>query len=119
MSDPAARYLATLGKMAEAEGDDGLGQNRPRQWNRLVERLQVARKELAATESGQELINGLLDDPRVTVRLWAASHALHWNAHAARTVLEEIQADPALGLNGLNAEMTLREFDARRLNPDW
>jgi len=37
----------------------------------------------------------------------------------ARDVLTAIASDAHRGLNRLNAEMTLKEFDAGRLNPDW
>lgn len=82
-------------------------------------RLQVARRELAATEGGRAFVVGLLSDSRLTVRLWAPSHALHWGDVGARNVLQTIAGDPDAGLNSLNAEMTLKEFDAGRLNPDW
>lgn len=121
MKDPGATYIATLSKMAELEGNSGLMANGARTWNRLTKRLQEARKELARTDEGRALVVRLLHEDRVTNRLWAASHALHWpdSTSQARSVLEQIASDPANGLNSLNAEMTLSEFHKGRLNPDW
>lgn len=121
MKDPAAAYIETLAKMAQAGGDSGTMKVRPRGWNRLVDRLQEARKILAQTAEGRSAVATMMGDSRVTVRLWAASHALHWpeSSAEARSVLEAIGAEQAYGLNRLNAEMTLSEFDAGRLNPDW
>lgn len=114
-----AVYFETLVKMADMEGPAGVGIDRPRGWNRLVTRLQEARKEITATEEGRLFISSLLDEPRPTVRGWAAGHALHWGDARARDVLEAMSVEPRLGLHRLNAEMTLREFDAGRLDPDW
>lgn len=111
--------METLAKMAQMNGDAGLDTPRPREWNRLVDRLQAARRDLAKTEDGQAVIAALLTDPRVTVRLWAASHALHWDEPRARDVLAAIASDSHAGLDRLNAEMTLKEFDAGRSSPDW
>ena len=119
MKDAQAEYAETLAKMAEMSGDAGLGASRPRSWNRLVDRLQTARRELDKSQDGRAAIAALLTDPRVTVRLWSASHALHWGEPMARDVLTAIASDAHRGLNRLNAEMTLKEFDAGRLNPDW
>ena len=119
MEDARVEYVETLAMMADLSGDPGLGSPRPRNWNRLVDRLQVARRELAETEEGRAFIAEMITDSRLTVRLWAASHALHWGEAGARRVLETIAGDSGAGLNRLNAEMTLKEFDAGRLNPDW
>jgi len=121
VKDHAADYLETLGRMAELEGDAGLMTGKPRQWNRLVNRLQQVRKVLAETPEGRASIAANMADARVTVRLWAAGHALHWpeSTAQARRVLSAISSDQAFGLNSMNAEMTLSEFDAGRLDPDW
>ncbi|CAL8980330.1 hypothetical protein PROP_03124 [Propionicimonas sp. T2.31MG-18] len=119
MNDARTVYVETLAKMADMEGNAGLDSPRPRSWNRLVDRLQAARRDLSKSEEGQAVIAALLTDTRVTVRLWAASHALHWDEPRARDVLTAIASDAHAGLNRLNAEMTLKEYDAGRLNPDW
>lgn len=120
MEDPEATYVETIGKMADLAGDAGL-EGGSRHWNRLVDRLQEARKILAETPEGRGTVTALMTDRRVTVRLWAAGHALHWpeSSAAARAVLEAISVERSHGLNRLSAEMTLSEFDAGRLNPDW
>lgn len=119
MKDARTEYVETLTTMAELSGDAGLGTPRPRSWNRLVNRLQTARRELVKSAEGQAFIADMLSDSRLTVRLWAAGHALHWGDPRAREVLVAIASDPSAGLNSLNAEMTLKEFDAGRLDPDW
>ena len=119
VKDAGTVYVETLAKMAEMSGDAGLDNPHPRNWNRLVDRNQAARRDLVRSEDGRAVIAALLDDTRVTVRLWAAGHALHWGEPKAREVLTAIASDAHAGLNRLNAEMTLKEFDAGRLNPDW
>lgn len=92
--------------MADLEGDQGLMKSGASSWNRHVKRLQEARKVLARSEEGRTLVANLVREDRVTVRLWAACHALHWpdSTVEARTVLEEIASDPRNGLNQLNAD---------------
>lgn len=119
VKDAAVAYVETLNQMAAATDEAGILSDRPGHWNRLVDRLEDARKGLAKSEDGRAVISALLNDPRATVRLWAAGHALQWRDPEARAVLEAMSRDQRLGLNRLNAEMTLREFDAGRLKPDW
>jgi hypothetical protein len=119
--DPATIYVETLGKMADLSGDAGLMERKSRNWNRLADRLQEARKILAATPEGRSTITSMMSDSRVTVRLWAAGHALHWpeSSADARTVLRAISDERTYGLNRLTAQVTLSEFDAGHLNPNW
>jgi hypothetical protein len=63
-------------------------------------------------------ISALVGDESATVRQWAAARALFWDPVPAREELERQASDPCLGLNRLNAEMILREFDAGRLRSD-
>lgn len=121
VKDPTSVYVATLEKMADVEGDAGLMKSGARDWNRLVKRLQEARKAVAQSDDGRRFVAALMKDERVTVKLWSASHALHWPefSEVARRELESIAAERRNGLNRLNAEMTLSEFDAGRLNPEW
>jgi hypothetical protein len=53
-----------------------------------------------------------------TVRLWAASHALFWDEQRARAELER-EASTDDNLSSFEAKITLREFDAGRLNTSW
>lgn len=120
VSDAAVTYVETLAGMAELEGDRGFLAARPRQWNRLVDRLQSARKDLASSAVGRAVISDLVTDSRATVRLWAAGHALFWDEARARAVLEEMSQNARqYGLHATSARMTLREFDAGRLDPNW
>lgn len=56
----------------------------------------------------------LLDDPRVEVRGWAATHALELAPKRAENVLEAIASGPS-SLEELGAKTTLREWRSGRL----
>jgi hypothetical protein len=60
----------------------------------------------------------LISDDNPTVRQWSAGNALAWDEPTARAELERLAAQPH-GLGGFEAEITLREFDAGRLNTTW
>lgn len=52
-----------------------------------------------------------------TVRQWSATNALAWAPDEARAILtREVEGD---GPGSFEAKMTLREFDADRLNTAW
>ena len=109
-----AAYRSALVEM------DGLrlaDDRRGRRWNRCVHRVQRAQLQLRQTAEGQAAIAALIDDPVPTVAHWAASHALLWDEDRARTHLEREAANNEAGR--LEARMTLQEFDAGRLRPDW
>jgi hypothetical protein len=88
-----------------------------RRWNRHVDRMQRAQLVLRATEAGRAAITRVIDNPIHTVAQWSAAHALFWAPEKARRFLEAETTAP--GLDGFNAQMTLREFDAGRLRTDW
>ena len=70
-------------------------------------------RELRA--SGQEsCLLVLLDDTNVSVRAWAAAHALEFAPEVGEPVLSAVVEEDA-GLVGFDAEMTLREWRAGRL----
>ena len=53
-----------------------------------------------------------------TVRQWAASRALFWDEQRVRAELER-EASTDDNLSSFEAKITLREFDAGRLNTSW
>jgi hypothetical protein len=89
----------------------------PAEANRLFRKIQQMQKELRESEAGREVIGGLLDDEVVAVRLIAATHTLQWSAELAKPVLTSIEE--LGGSYSLDAEFTLREFQAGTLNLDW
>ncbi len=111
------RYVQTLSEMADLAGDDGFVSS-TRRWTRLVDRLRADQAEVSESAAGREAVEGLLDDPRPTVRLWAATAALSWDEARAREVLVEIREKPTpYGLNSINAKQTLLALDSDRLDP--
>ncbi len=94
-----------------------LGGNRSRAWNRHVNEAQRAQLRLRQSPEGRAAITALIADPVSTVALWAATHALFWDERVARAHLAAVAASE--GIAGLDARMTLREFDAGRLRTDW
>lgn len=98
-------------RIVERQGD-------PKVWNRLVNHLQVVQLKLRETAEGMAGISALMSDENATVQQWCASYALDWDPEPARTLLEGLVTDD-LGMAGFEAKMTLREFDAGRLNSTW
>ena len=88
-----------------------------RRHNRHVDRMQQAYLALRQTAEGRAVISGFIDDPVPTVALWAATQALFWDEPRARARLASFV--DGQGLQAFEAEVTLREFDAGRLNTDW
>lgn len=72
----------------------------------------------APSADGRAAISGYLSDENVTVRQWSAGFALAWDLVLARAELERPAADDR-NLVGFEAKMTLREYDAGRLNLTW
>lgn len=115
VAEDLAAYRAVLVQMHAHRVDSG---GKRRTWNRLFDQVQVLQLRLRQAPEGQAGITAFaLSDDCPTVVLSAASHALFWDEARVRTVLEAL----ALGdlLLGLDAKMTLREFDAGRLNMTW
>jgi hypothetical protein len=114
VADLAGQFRAILLAMHECRGsEDGS----PRRWNRLVSEMQSIHLRLRDTEEGRRAITALVKDECLTVRQWAATNALAWSPKIARAELErQARAD---GLGSFEAQMTLREFDAGRLDTAW
>lgn len=110
----AEEYYALLLKMHSERIEQG---GKPRTWNRLVNRMQAAHLKLRATAEGRDAITLLIDDENATVRSWSAVNALAWAEGPARAALEREAV--AGGIAGFDAEISLREFDAGRLNTAW
>ena len=110
-------YRQTLTEMADLAGDQGFV-SATRRWNRLVDRLRDQEAVVRESAEGRAAVEALLDDPRPTVRLWAATATLSWDEPRARDVLVEIREKPTpYGLNSINAKQTLLALDAGRLDP--
>jgi hypothetical protein len=88
------------------------------EWNRLVNRLQTVQLQLRSSPEGRSGISSFLDDDNITVREWSAGFALAWDPIPARAEFERLAADES-SLAGFEAKITLREFDAGRLNMTW
>jgi hypothetical protein len=89
----------------------------PEDWNALVNELQRLQLDLRQTEKGRNGISELMDSEDAIVRTWCATYALFWDESRARGVLQgEVDAK---GMAGFESEVTLREFDAGRLNMTW
>jgi hypothetical protein len=95
---------------AVAKGD-GLGGQADA---RLYERMGAAyHRLLALGPMGEAAFRELLSDPSPHVRSWVATVLLRGGDSRARRALEALVRQG--GIPGVNAEMTLREFDAGRL----
>lgn len=109
-----ARYRTILVEMDARRTETG---GRPRTWNRLVQRMQAVQLELRATPEGRDAITNLINDENPTVRSWSAVNALAWAPAQARAELKREAS--AGGVLGFDAEISLREFDAGRLDTSW
>lgn len=90
----------------------------PKRWNRLVNQLQSVQLRLRTSPEGRSGISSLINAENATVRQWSAGFALAWDPLPARAELERLAADEA-SLAGFEAKITLREFDAGRLDMTW
>jgi hypothetical protein len=83
----------------------------------LVDKMQAFHLELRETSEGRDGITSLIGDECVTVRQWSATNALAWAPREARAELSRAVEEGGPG--ALEAQVTLREFDAGRLNTAW
>jgi len=114
--DLLLQYTGVLVEMHEHRVEAG---GQPRKWNRLVNKMQGLHLRLRESPEGRDGITALaLNAPNVTAQSWGAGHALAWAPTSVRPVLEAQAADDG-SLAGLDAKMTLREFDAGRLSFTW
>jgi hypothetical protein len=111
----AAKCRDVLVEMDSRRIEDG---EKPRSWNRLVNRMQPLQLRLRATPAGRDAITSLIGDENATVRFWSAVNALAWANSAARAELER-EASTSNGLYSFEAKVALREFDAGRLDTGW
>ena len=95
---------------AVAKGDCVGGKGDARLYDRMARAYQ---RLLALGPAGQAAFRGLLSDPSAHVRSWVAAGLLRSGDPQARRALEELVRQG--GTTGFNAEITLREFDAGRL----
>lgn len=110
------QYQAVLADMHHSRIEAG---GKPKAWNRLVDKMQALHLRLADTADGRAAITQTaLHGSTATERLWAATHALAWDAAVVRPVLEAAAAADQT-LDDLGAKYTLREFDAGRLDTGW
>ncbi len=58
--------------------------------------------------TAQRSLLGFLDDPDISVRCWAASHAMEFAPEEGRPVLEDLSEGS--GIPRLSAEMVLKEW---------
>lgn len=92
--------------------------SKPRRWNQLVRKMQAVHLQLRETEDGRAGITALATrDENETVRAWSATNALAWAPERVRPIIEAQAASK--GLDGLDATMILREYDAGRLDTGW
>lgn len=79
----------------------------------IVEALEDLRR---APDKGENALRELLTDEDPSVATWAALFLLPLDEQSASAVLERIAAS-GVPLIAFNAQMTLREWKAGRLNP--
>jgi hypothetical protein len=113
VDDLAELYRATLVEMNATTVES----SRPKDWNRLVDRMQWFQLALMATPEGRSAITRMIDDPCSTVREWSTTNALAWDTGVALAALhEQIDTD---GPRAFTAKVVLHEHEAGRLNTAW
>ena len=79
--------------------------------NGCYKRIRVVVRRIGEEPSAREAFLRLLDDERVEVRGWAATHALEFAPDRAAATLDAIAAGPT-SLEEFSAQMVLREYRA-------
>jgi len=110
-----ADYRQTLLQMHACRIEQG---GSARRWNRLVNKMQSLHLALRQRPAGRAGISELISDEVLTVRQWAATHALAWDEPGALAELEH-QAAVDSSLSEFEAKITMREHAAGRLNTTW
>lgn len=105
-----AKYEALSIAWDEASGT-------PTKANRLFVRAHRIAVHLRESPAGREALRSLLGHESLAVRLCAAAECLPFSPEPATSVLRELAS--TTGLHAVSAEMTLKEFEAGRLNMDW
>ena len=111
----AQRYERAL--RAWAAGERPSSELPARRSNALVREAQRQQKRLRSSAAGRAAIELLMADPDPLVRLWAATHALQWNAVAACEALARLRDGDREG--SFDARMVLERHAAGTLNLDW
>lgn len=93
---------------------DPKGSNR--QHDRLIKAIRQIRKQ---SDQGRVFLSDLLEHENDSVRLWAACHLLTIDEKKAVETLKKIAAKTATWQLQTDAEMTISEWKAGRLDPDW
>lgn len=88
-----------------------------RRANQLVRDAQRLQKRLRASAPGRAVIELLMADADPLVRLWAATHALHWAPERARLALEAVR--DAAGEGADDARIVLEQQASGTLDLDW
>jgi hypothetical protein len=94
----------------------------PKGSNRAHKTLHDAVKRIRAyPDNGISLLAGLLLHTHASVRFWAAVHLLPLNEKLALQTLNKIAQNPTLYPWQLHtdAELTIKEWKAGNLKPDW
>jgi len=94
-----------------------IGLDRVAARNALFTRNHALYKRLRTFDAGRAGIAALMGDSRTGVRLTAAVHSLAWQPREALAILREIAL--AHGLDALEAQQVLKQYEAGTLNLDW
>jgi hypothetical protein len=106
-----SEYRSTLLQWGEA-----LEAGKVARANRLFDRNHRQFKRLREAPEGREGIAALMEDEHPRVRLVAATHSLLWVPDRALEVLEQLKTDRKIGVD---AEYTIKEWQAGSLSLDW
>lgn len=91
--------------------------NTPKKANQFFDQAHAIAVRLRASEEGRSALLALLNHEDRGVRLGAAAECAPFAPETSRAILREL-INPR-GRHSLDAEMTLKELDAGRLNMDW
>ena len=118
VSAKGATDVVALSARYEALGiawDNALGT--PAKANALFVRAHRIAVRLRESPAGRDALLTFLDHESRAVRLCAAAECLPYSPQRATAVLREVALSD--GLHAVSAEMTLKEFEAGRLNMNW
>lgn len=97
---------ATIHGMATIDGDHKTANKQTTVLKNIYKKLETD-KALA-----ENLIDDLFEQGNVSIKIWASAHALGLNIQTdeAAKILNQYSRDESIGILGLTAEMTLREW---------
>ena len=99
---------------AAAQHADATESGEYKRGNKAYAHIGDALRQLNAQQSIQ-LLKPLLQSPNLGIRVWTASCLLHQNDPEAEAALQEVAN--LEGIQAFNAQMTLREWRAGRMQP--